>query len=103
MCYDSLGCMVSCNMPYESQESHSQSPPAFSNPNQKVRGLFHFYIAGIYGTDQNQLKKTSVIRFPKFTSIDMAEKCHQRPSFSIENLFFENHCFGTLMTDGFLN
>ena len=31
----------------------------------------------------------------------MAEKCHQRPSFSIENMFFEDYCFETLMTDDF--
>ena len=55
----------------------SQCAPGFSNPNQKVHGLFHFYIAGIHKTDQNQLKKPSVIRLPKFTSINLAEKCHQ--------------------------
>ena len=43
----------------------SQCAPGFSNPNQKFHGLFHFYIVGIYKTDQNQLKKPSVIRFPK--------------------------------------
>ena len=42
-----------------------QCVPGFSNPNQKVHGLFHFYIAFRCKTDQNQLKKTSVIRFPK--------------------------------------
>ena len=52
-------------------------------------------------TDQNWLKKTSYIRLPKFTSIDMAKKCHHRPIFSIENLFFEDHCFGSPMTDVF--
>ena len=82
---------------------YSQCAPCFSNPNQKVHGLFHFYITSIYKTDQNQLKKPSVIRVPKFTSIDMAEKCHQRPSFSIEYLFFEDYYIGTLMRDGFFN
>ena len=48
------------------------------------------------------MKKPSVIRLPKFTSIDMAEKC-QRLSFSIENLFFEDYCFRGLTTDGFFN
>ena len=32
----------------------SQCFPGFSNPNQKVHGLFHFYIAGICKTDQNE-------------------------------------------------
>ena len=31
----------------------SQCVPGFSNPNQKVHGIFHFYIAGMYKTDQN--------------------------------------------------
>ena len=31
----------------------------------------------------------------------MAKKCHQRLSFGIENPFFEDYCFGSLMTDGF--
>ena len=83
--------------------AYAQCVPGFSNPNQKDHRLFQFYIAGIYKTDQNQLKKPSVTRFPKFTSIDMAEKCHQCLSFKIENPFFEDYCFGSLMTDGFFN
>ena len=67
---------------------YSQCAPGFSNPNQKVHGLFHFYIAGIYETDQNQLKKTSVIRFPKITSINMAGKCHQQASYSYRKSVF---------------
>ena len=43
----------------------TQCVRAFSNPIQKVHGLFHFYIAGIPKTDQNQLKKPSAIRLPK--------------------------------------
>ena len=31
----------------------------------------------------------------------MAEKCHQCLSFSIENMFFEDYCFGSLMIDSF--
>ena len=54
----------------------AQCAPGFSNPNQKVNGLFHFYIVVMHKKDQNQLKKTSVIRLPKFISIIMAEKCH---------------------------
>jgi hypothetical protein len=33
----------------------------------------------------------------------MVEKYHQRPSFSIENKFFQDYCFRTLMTDGVFN
>ena len=33
-------------------------------------------------------KKTSVIGLPKFTTVNMAGKCHQHASFSIENLLF---------------
>ena len=83
--------------------SRTQCVPVFSNPNQKVHVLFHFYIANRHKTDQNQLKKTSVIRFPKITSINMAEKCHQRASYSIENQFFEDYCIGSLISDGFFN
>ena len=43
----------------------SQCAPGFSNPNQKVHGLFHFHIADMYKTDQNHLKKPSVIWLPK--------------------------------------
>ena len=52
----------------------SQCDPDFSNQNQRVHGLFHFYVAGIYKKDQNELKKASVIRLPEFTSINLAEK-----------------------------
>ena len=31
----------------------SQCAPGFPNPNQKVHGIFHFYIAGMYKKDQN--------------------------------------------------
>ena len=80
----------------------SQCVPGFSNPNQKVHELFHFYIAVMYKTDQNQLKKKSVIRLPKF-SINTVEKCHQWASFTKENLFFEDYCFGSLIKDVFFN
>ena len=87
----------------ESLYQKTQCAPGFSFPTQKVHGIFHFNIAGMYKTDQNQLKKTSVIRLPKFTSIDMVKKCNPCLSFSIENPFFEDYCFGSLMTDGFFN
>ena len=32
----------------------------------------------------------------------MARKGRQHASFSVENLFFEDYCFGSLMTDVFL-
>ena len=31
----------------------SQCAPGFPNQNQKVHGIFHFYIVGMYKTDQN--------------------------------------------------
>ena len=68
----------------------------FPTQTKKSMGFFTFIF-------QNQLKKTSVIRLPKLTSINIAKKCHQCQSFSIENPFFENYCFGSLMTDGFFN
>jgi len=47
----------------------------------------------MFGTIQNQLKKTSDIRQPKFTIEKMAENCHQPASFSKENTFFEDYFF----------
>ena len=41
---------------YENKETIALSPqcaPGFSNPNQKVHGIFHFCIAGMYKKDQN--------------------------------------------------
>ena len=81
----------------------TQRPPGFSNPNKKVHGIFHSYIADICKTDQNQLEKTSVIRFPKEKS--------SKNGFAILKLvgqwyfsakFIEVN-FGNLMTDGFFN
>ena len=51
---------------------------------------------------QNKSRKISVIRLPKFTTVNMARKGHKRVSFSIENLFFEDYYFGSLMNDVFL-
>ena len=39
-------------------------------------------------TDQNQSRKTSVIRLPKYASVNTARKCPQHASFSIENIFY---------------
>ena len=48
----------------------SQRAPSFSNPNQKVHRLFHFYNADMHKTVKNQLKKPSVIGLPKFTIVN---------------------------------
>ena len=79
----------------------AQCAPASFNLNQKVHGLYHLYKAVTYKTIQNQLKKPSVIGLPKFTIVKLAGKCHKHTSFTIENLFFEDYCFGSPMTDGF--
>ena len=39
----------------------------------------------------------------KIHLLKFTEKCHQRASFSKENLFFEYYSFGSLMTDVFLD
>ena len=57
---------------------------------------------GICETVQNQSRKISVIGLPKFTTVNMDRQYPQHVSFSIENLFFEDFCFGSLMTDVFL-
>ena len=49
------------------------------------------------------VEKTSVIRLPKFTIVNMAENCHQPASFSKENTFFVDYFFGSLMSDIFFN
>ena len=63
--------------------------------------ILQVYIRKIRISWKNHL--SSLIRLPKFTSIKMAEKCHQCLSFTIENPFFENCCFGRLMTNVFFN
>ena len=68
--------------------SYSQCAPAFSNPDQKVHGHFHFYIVVMYKKIQNQLKKTSVIGLPKFTIVNMAQKCHKHVSISVKKSVF---------------
>ena len=57
----------------------------------------------IYMKSSESVKKTSVIGLPKFTTVNMARKWNQRASFSIENLFFEDYSFRSLMTDDFLD
>ena len=76
--------------------------PGIFNLDQKFHGLSYFWGIDIHKTIQNQSRKTSVIRLPNFTTVNMARKCHQQASFSIEHLFFEDYSFGSLMTDVFL-
>ena len=66
-----------------------QCAPAFSNTDQKVYGLFHFYVVGMYEIIQNQLKKISVIGLPKFTIVIMVEKCRQHECFIEEMCFLK--------------
>ena len=86
-----------------SHSQHSQCTPGIFNLNQKFNGLSCFWGLYIHEAVQNQLRKTSVIRLLKFTIVNMARKGHQHANFSIKNLFFEDYCFGSLMTDVFLD
>ena len=82
----------------------SQCAPSIFNLDQKCHGLSCFWGIYIPKTVQNQSRNTSVIRLPKFTTVNMTRKWHQGTSFSIENLFFfEDYSFGSLMTDVFLD
>ena len=36
----------------QNHNNNAHCAPGFSNPNQKVHGIFHFYIAGMYRIDQ---------------------------------------------------
>ena len=82
---------------------YSQCTPGNFNLEQKFHGLSCFLSIGIHETVQNQSIKTSVIKLPQFTTVIMAKKCHQRASFSMENLFFEHYSSGSLMTDVFID
>ena len=68
-----------------------------------ISKLDSYILMTVHKTVQNQSRKTSIIRLPKFTTVNVARKCHQRASFSIENLLFEDYSFGSLMTDVFLD
>ena len=82
---------------------NAQCVPVFSNPNQKVHGLIHFYIAGIHETDQNQLKKPSIIRVPKQQSSKNGFSLLKlRCWWNFSAMSVEVN-FGSLMTDGFFN
>ena len=88
---------------YNTLDKRAHCAPSIFNLNQKFHGFSCFLGIDIHETVQNQSRKTSVIRLPKFTTVNMARKWHQRASFSIENLFFEDYSFGSLMTDVFLD
>ena len=68
-------------------------------------GLFLY----IRETVQNQKRKTSVIRLPKFTTVNMAWKCPQYASFSKEKLVLwgllfwkpNDRCFPWLILNSF--
>ena len=49
--------------------------PGIYNLDQKFHGLFCFCGLYIHEKAQNQSKKISVIRLPKFTTVNMARKC----------------------------
>ena len=55
----------------------------------------------MYQKIQNQLEKTPVVRFPKFTIVNMAENCHQPASFSKANMVCEDYIFLSSMSDIF--
>ena len=88
---------------YKSLNTKVDSAPSIFNLDQKFHGLSCLRGIDIHEIVQNQSSKTSVIRLPKFTNINMARKCHQQANFSIESLFFEDYSFGSLMTDIFLD
>ena len=85
----------------EFDSSWSQCTPGIFNLDQKFHGLSCFWGLYIHETVQNQSKKTSVIGLSKFATINIARECPKHASFTIENLFFENYSFGSLMTDVF--
>ena len=98
-----LNSLLSILTPFKNLVTNTQCTPTFSNPDQKVHGVFHFYIAVICKKIQNPLKKTSVIRLQKFAIVNMAENYHQPTSFSKENMFFEDYFIGSQMSDVFFN
>ena len=58
----------------------TQHAPGIFNLDQKIHGFSYFWGIYIYETVQNQSRKTSLIRLPKFTIVDIAGKCHQYAS-----------------------
>ena len=66
----------------------SQCAPVIFNLDQKFHVLSWFGGIYIHETVQNQSRKISVIRLPKFTIVNMVRKWHQHASFSIELVFW---------------
>ena len=62
--------------------------PWFLYPKTEVPWTFSLLYCSFIKTVQNQLKKLSVIRLPKFPVVNMAEKCHQHASFTIYKIGF---------------
>ena len=58
------------------------------NLDQKFHGLSFSWGFHINVTAKKQSRKTSVIRLPKFTTVNMAKECPQNGSFSLETLLF---------------
>ena len=81
----------------------TQCAPSIFNLDQKFHGLSCFWDIDINETVKNQSRKTSVIRLPKSTIVNMARIGRQHASFSVENLFFEDCYGGNLITDVFLD
>ena len=55
-------------------ERETQCTPCIFNLDQKFHGLSCFWGIDIHETVQNQSRKTSVIRLPKFTTVNMTRK-----------------------------
>ena len=66
-------------------------------------GLSCFWDIDVNEMVQNQSRKTSVIRLPRFTTENIAKKWPQNANFSIKNLVFDNYCFVSLMRGVFLD
>ena len=80
------------------QDPITQCAPSIFNLDQKFQRLSCFCGIDIHETVQEQSRKTSVIRLPKFTTVNMARIWHQWASFSIENLIFVDYSFESLIT-----
>ena len=77
--------------------------PWYFQPRPNVPWTFLLVGVDMHEIIKNQSRKTSFIRLPKFTTVNIARKCHQGASFSIKKVFFEDYFFGSLMKDVFLD
>ena len=55
----------------------------------------------MYKSSSESVEKNHFFGFPKFPGW-LAGECHQCASFNLENLFFDDNCFGNLMSNDFL-